>query len=74
MNTTESRDIFLENTCDCDIEYKLWYSAELTPDGTKGVPKDKVFYEYAPLSNLTSNKQSSNSMEILYCEKPEGRI
>lgn len=62
----------MENTCDCDVEYKLWYSAELTPDGTKGVSKDKVFYEYSALNSLSSTKESKNYQEILFCENAEG--
>lgn len=79
VDTTESRDLFIENVSDCDIYYKLFYKIELIPD-TGNVDQPRINSQYIPLLESKNKSETvvfddgTNVDHCLFCTFPEGTI
>ena len=71
--TSESRDVFLENVSDSDLQYEIHYQEEFTGDLGGGVTQPK---KVSPLKLLTRQSEGAaqGDSNSLFCEEPTGTL
>jgi hypothetical protein len=76
VNTKETRDFYLENVSDSELEYELLYKEEFVLDtghavSASNAKKDMITSAVRP---LRISQPNSGERESLLCEKPTGTI
>jgi hypothetical protein len=70
VNTSECKDVYLENASDCELSYSLCYCTEFVPD-SGSINKGKEISEFIPLIEKKDANDLKNTHSLL-CDIPSG--
>lgn len=76
VNTKETRDFYLENVSDSDLEYELLYKEEFVLDTGHAVSANNAKKDMitSDIRALRIDQPKNGERESLLCEQPSGRI